>query len=74
MTCALESRVLKVLELPEIWEFRKKRYVNRHSITIGTPRFKKPTTTLSNSSNAEYNQKHTKEIFLEIIIRTFSFF
>ena len=63
MNCTLESRVIKVPDIE-----------NRHSITISTPRFKKPTTTLSKSTNAEHNQKYSKNLLLEINIRTFSFF
>ena len=61
-------------EHPEIQEFRKKYLRNKHSTTIGTPRFEKPTTTLSKSSNTECNQKYSKNLILEINIRTFSFF
>ena len=70
MTCVLESRVLKMPEHPEIQEFRKKDLRNKHSTTIGTPRFEKPTKTLSKSSNAECNQKYSKNLILEINIRT----
>ena len=62
MTCVLESRVLKMPEYPEIQEFRIKDLRNKHSTTIGTLRFEKPTTTLSKSSNAECNQKYSKNI------------
>ena len=50
MICALQGSVQK---MPGIQEFRKENITNRQSITIGIPRFEKPTTALIKSSNAE---------------------